>query len=249
MNDDAAMKKGLVRIIKKMLIIMLWLAVWQVAAFCADNKILLVGPIDTFKSVVRLLMLADTYKSVLNTFLAVIGGGLGAVLLGIILARLASKSAAVREILSPFVSAVRSVPVVCFIVLILIMLGAGRAGLAVSGIVTFPLIYTSVLKGMETIDPGLIEMADIYGIKGMRRLKFLEIPAVRPYLSAGLLNAAGMAIRSAVAAEVIGQAKMTIGNGIYRSRIYLDTADLLAWTVIIVTLSYAMEKIIKRVLK
>jgi len=39
-----------------------------------------------------------------------------------------------------------------------------------------------------------------------------------------------------VAAEIIGMPKGSVGQMLYMSKIYLDTDDLLAWTVIIVVL-------------
>jgi len=53
-----------------------------------------------------------------------------------------------------------------------------------------------------------------------------------------------MAWKAGVAAEIIGIPEGSIGKCLYLSKIYLDTRDLLAWTVVIVVLSVAFEKIV-----
>lgn len=52
-----------------------------------------------------------------------------------------------------------------------------------------------------------------------------------------------------MAAEIIGMPKGSVGQMLYMSKIYLDTDDLLAWTVIIVVLSVIFEKLVVLALK
>jgi NitT/TauT family transport system permease protein len=58
-----------------------------------------------------------------------------------------------------------------------------------------------------------------------------------------------MAWKAGVAAEIIGTPDGSIGKMLYLSKIYLDTDDLLAWTVIIVIISVSSEKLFMWVLK
>ncbi len=53
-----------------------------------------------------------------------------------------------------------------------------------------------------------------------------------------------MSWKAGVAAEVIGQPLQTVGNGLYRSKINLDTAQLIAWTIVIVLIAWLMEKLV-----
>ena len=55
----------------------------------------------------------------------------------------------------------------------------------------------------------------------------------------------GMGWRSGAAAEVIGQPVLTMGNGLYRSKIFLETDRLFAWTVIIILVAALSEKMFK----
>ena len=52
-----------------------------------------------------------------------------------------------------------------------------------------------------------------------------------------------------MAAEVIGTPEFSIGEQLYFSKIHLDTADLFAWTAVIILLSICFEKIILQLVK
>ena len=86
-------------------------------------------------------------------------------------------------------------------------------------------------------------------IPWIRRIRYIIMPQLSPYLiSAGRVTA-GMAWKAGVAAEIIGMPKGSVGQMLYMSKIYLDTDDLLAWTVIIVVLSVIFEKLVVLTLK
>jgi NitT/TauT family transport system permease protein len=87
-------------------------------------------------------------------------------------------------------------------------------------------------------------MAALYRVPWGRRALYIELPQLEPYLLSGCSAALGLAWKSGVAAEVIGVAEGSIGEKLYESKIYFLTADLLAWTVVIVLLSAAFEKLV-----
>ena len=51
-----------------------------------------------------------------------------------------------------------------------------------------------------------------------------------------------MSWKSGAAAEVIGLPEHSIGEHLYMAKIYLETADLFAWTLVIVLVSLAFER-------
>ena len=51
-------------------------------------------------------------------------------------------------------------------------------------------------------------------------------------------------MESGIAAEVLGRPLTAIGTKIYESKVYLETADLFAWTLVIILLSVALERLL-----
>ncbi|HBV80665.1 MAG TPA: hypothetical protein DEF33_06840, partial [Clostridiales bacterium] len=70
--------------------------------------------------------------------------------------------------------------------------------------------------------------------------------AVRPYLSAAATTGLGFAWKSCVAAEVIALSKNSVGRALYESKLYLETAELFAWTASVVLISVLFEKLLVR---
>ena len=235
------MKKKWVR---KCVIIAVWLLIWQGVSLLIHNPVLFVGPWETVQAAGRLVTEGEFYKTLLHTVLRILGGillGCGA---GFALAGLGQKFRFVREFLEPAISLGKAVPVASFVILILIWFGNLWVAMAVVFLVTLPIAYLNLQAGLVSLDPGLQEMAQVFRITGVRKFRYVELPQLRPQIRAALSLAVGMGFKSGIAAEVIGQAGLTIGNSLYRSKIYLETADLFAWTAVVIFLSWGTEKLL-----
>lgn len=95
----------------------------------------------------------------------------------------------------------------------------------------------------------MLELVQVYGIKGTKRFWHITLPAMKPFLLAGIQTGAGVAWKAGVAAEVIGNPNGSIGQQIFLSKIYLATDDLLAWTLVLVVISIVFEKLVTLLVK
>ena len=228
---------------KQILIAAGWLVLWQLAAVVIHNPILMAGPIETLKALAGLIGTEEFLQSLLFSFLRIVGGFLAGSAAGIVLAYLASQKTLLKDILAPLVLALKSVPVASFIILALIWFGSKWLSFAISFVVVFPILYLNTLKGMESLDPQLMEMAEVYHMPASSMLRYIALPGVYPFLESGFTLALGMSWKSGVAAELIGQFKLSIGNQLYMDKITLDTAGVLAWTMVIIVVSWTFEKL------
>jgi NitT/TauT family transport system permease protein len=64
-----------------------------------------------------------------------------------------------------------------------------------------------------------------------------------------MISALGIGWKVTSAAEVLSLPKYSIGRYLYDSKVYLEIPDLFAWTVIIITLSYFFETVLKKLFK
>lgn len=225
-----------------------WLAAWQLASMAVGSRIVLVGPAEVARRLAELVLEADFWVSV-GLSLGRVATGFGlAVVAGVALAAWASRSRVVEGLLAPLVGAVKAAPVASFVVLLLMWVSSRRLSVAVSFLMAFPILYTNVLAGVRQTDPALLEMADVFGVSGWARVRTVYAAQVVPYLRAGLSLAMGLSWKSGIAAEVIGLPAPSIGIHLYDAKVYLDTPDLLAWTVVIVALSVGLEALLGRLL-
>ena len=223
--------------LQRLLAAALAVAVWQAASMAVGSSLLLASPVQVAARLAALLPTAAFWQTIL------------ALVLAAVLALAAGRLRVVEILLQPYVLAIKSVPVASFIILALIWLKTSHLSLFISFLMVFPALYTNILVGIKSADGQLLEMAQVFRVPWKRRLRMIYLPAIRPFLLAGSATALGMSWKAGVAAEVIGVVSGSIGERLYDAKIYLQTADLLAWTVVIVAMSAGFEWLMLRLLR
>lgn len=234
---------------KKAGILLFWLLLWQLAAVIVQKSYILVGPWETVQALVRLAGETGFWRTIAASAGRIACGFLAAFLAGILAGGLAWRFPFVRDLLEPVITLMRAVPVASFVILVLIWIGAGGLTLTISFLVVFPMIYQAMLTGLAAADPELLEMGQVFRLKKWKRLLYLYRPALMPSLLGTCRTALGMCWKSGVAAEVIGMPDYSIGAELYLAKIYFETADLFAWTAVIILLSVCFEKVFLWILK
>ena len=168
---------------------------------------------------------------------------------GTLAAALAARFRRIEELLAPLVLAMKTIPVASFIILALIWMGSKNLAVLIAFLMVFPILYTNVLSGIRVTDVKLLEMARVFRVTPMRRIRFIDLPQVMPYFRAGCALGLGLCWKAGVAAEVIGVVGGSIGEKLYEAKIYLQTGDLLAWTAVIVALSALFERAVLALLR
>ncbi len=223
--------------------VLFWLAVWHIASVRIGKDILLVSPIEVVKTLFTFIREASFWHTVGFSFVRIVGGFFSALAAGVLLAALSFAVPFVRALLSPLTAAVKATPVASFIILALLWIPSRNLALFISMLMVFPVIYTNTLTGILSVDKKLLEMAKVFRVPFGKRLLYIYLPDVMPFFVSACKVSLGLCWKSGVAAEVIGQPDGSVGDRLYRSKIYLETADLLAWTVVIIIISAVFEKI------
>lgn len=234
---------------RQILIICFWLIFWQLCSMLLHNSLILVGPVEVLQSLAALLPASDFWTSILYSTSKIALGFLSAFLLGILLGCLSFCFRWIQELLAPIFLLLKSVPVASFVILALIIIGSRGLSILISFLIVLPVIYNGTLTGLAAADKKLLEMADVFRIPFLRRAIFFYLPPLKTQLISGCRIALGMSWKSGIAAEVIGVPDMSIGEKLYMAKIYLNTADLFAWTIVILLLSALFEWFFLKLLK
>ncbi|MCM1333537.1 MAG: ABC transporter permease subunit [Bacteroides sp.] len=220
-----------------------WLIVWEVAARLVDKSVLLASPIEVAARLVELIPEEAFLKSVFFTAGRVLLGFFLGTAVGIAFAALAGKFAAVERLLAPLLACIKSIPVASFTILALIWISSKNLSVLIAFLIAVPVVYSNLLEGIGALDPELREMAAIFKIPPLRRLVGIYLSQLLPYFRSAARLAIGLCWKSGVAAEVIGVPRGSIGERLYSSKIYLETADLFAWTIVVILVSLFCEKL------
>lgn len=237
------------RYIRTTLIVLIWLVIWQVLSLIVNNSILLSGPVDTVKALIGLGSELSFYISVGKTAGKILLGFLIGMCLGTVLSVLSYRFSIVKEFLSPFVSVIKSIPVVSFIIIALIWAGSSNVTIIVASVISFPIFYKNILEGLSVTDPKMLDMAKVFDMKTSKKIRYIYLPSLSSHIRSAVSLAVGMAFRGGITAEVVGQPLRSIGNGLYRAKINLATSEMLAWTFTAVLTAFLIEKLISLIVK
>lgn len=188
--------------------LVLLLALWQAAA-THYSSLAIASPWDTLTALGQMLSQGDFWADHLLVSLGRVTVGLGLGLAaGLSLGVLAGALPPLRRVLSPTRWMLMSVPGVVVIMLAMLWFGMGGAMVvAIVATMVAPLIYISVVEGLDAVDARQLEMARVYHFPLAMRLYRIHGMAMAGPLIAGGLMALGSAIRLVVLAEALGAAE------------------------------------------
>lgn len=226
-----------------------WLAVWQLAGLWVGQEFLLATPLASLRALARLIMQPDFWGTIAFSLSRIAAGFLLAAVLAAALGTAAARCCRLGELLSPLLAAVKATPVASFIIVALIWVPSRNLSVLISFLMVFPVLYLCIREAVESLDGELREMADIFRVPPLRRLRYLYLPEILPRFRAAASAALGLCWKAGVAAEVIGIPTGSLGERLYEAKIYLNTPELFAWTAVIVALSAVMERLTLRLLR
>lgn len=221
-----------------------WLAVWVFAAALVAQPLILPGPGAVVVALLRLVCDANTWAILVGSGARILGGLALAAICGGVLAGVSVRSRTFARLVAPALSFVKATPVACVVVLLLIWLGSARVSIAAVFLMALPGVYFSLVEGLAQVDKPLEQMFRLHGVRGWRLFCAHTWREVLPFVLSCARAVIGMSWKAGVAAELIGMAAGTVGERIYQAKLLIETADLLAWTVLVVAASWACERVL-----
>lgn len=186
---------------------LLLLAAYQLWSASNDNSYF--PTIPEIVTAFRENWLGDGFKAnVLPSLSNLARGYLIGVALGLTIGVALGRLPALRRAFGPVFGFLLAVPPVAILPLFLLVLGVGpqmQIGVLVFSVSIYMLV--SVADGIRSIEPTLDEVAQVYGVKGARRLFLIVLPAASPQILAAARVSLSLAVLVMVVSEMVGASK------------------------------------------
>jgi NitT/TauT family transport system permease protein len=188
-------------------------------------------------------------QDAITTFTAFAIGFLIASSGGILIGLLMATSDLVFDLLDPWVSAMRSTPLITLAPLFIVVFGISTQGRVaiVTLVAIFPVIINTA-DGIRTTDPALIECANAFGAGRLTIFKEVLLPSALPFIVSGLRLGVSQALIGVVVAEFFGshdglgfmvfEAAQNFNTG----TVYVGVFILAATGTILTKLMYRLER-------
>ena len=236
-------------LLAKVAVVLIWLLLWQFAFMSVGSSLLIPSPLQVSKRLCSLIVTQEFWITVLISFVRIMGGFILGIVFGVLLAVLTNVSKILHNFLYPVLSMVKATPVASFIILALVWISSSRITAFMSFLMALPIIWGNVQQGIKKVDIRLLQMAKVYCFGFLKTIVNIYIPSVLPYFVAACTTALGLSWKAGIAAEVLAIPKNSIGRQIYNSKIYLETADLFAWTAVVIIISVVIEKLLIKLIE
>lgn len=195
---------------------------------------LLPAPSDVAAALAQMLRDGQLTQHVLASTLRVAGGfALGAGL-AVLFGALVGLSGLAAAVLTPSFQALRAIPSLAWVPLLLLWLGIDEASkIALIAIGAFFPVYMGVSSGFRDVDRKLVEVARLRGLGRVALARRVLLPAALPALLTGLRNGLSLAWMFMVAAELIAASRglgylLTDGRETGRADLVMAAIVLLA---------------------
>ncbi|MEQ8155041.1 MAG: ABC transporter permease [Clostridiaceae bacterium] len=183
------------------------------------------------------------------SLIRVIKGYFYAVILGLSFGVLMGISARSSKIFSTVFNAIRQVPPMAWIPLIILWFGIGEISkiVIIAKAAFFPILLNTI-NGIKGTPKGYLEVAQLYKINKFDLFRKVYLPASLPSIFVGLRLGLGIAWGMVVAAEIIASSS-GLGYRINDSRSLMQSDVMISYMIIIGFIGSIMDVLIRKISK
>lgn len=212
----------------------IFLMIWYILSLFISDPLILPGPAETAGRILTYfyegILIQELYTTVLRSFLGLFIG----IIIGIIFGLLIGLNRVLYLIFYPGVTFLQSTPVISWLLLALIWFSSDIVPVFIVAAAVLPVITINTAEGIRHTSPQLLEMARLYNVSKKKILREIYIPQIAGFLISGIRITVGITFRVSVMAEVLSHPGNGIGERMSWARINIETADIIAWTIIII---------------
>jgi len=180
-----------------------FIVLWQLIVFVGSYpEYILPGPLTVANRFVTAWTDGTMAPEVAATLQEIVLGFAFGASIGLLAGYALARSRVVGLVLSPYLVAAQSTPILALAPLLILWFGPGLLSKIVicSLIVFFP-VAVSTAVGLRSVDPRLLELARSLRASSRQTLKTIEIPAALPSIMGGIRVGVTLAVVGAVVAE------------------------------------------------
>lgn len=236
------MKKAILISSSLILLFLIRTFIYQVVG----NPLLFPSSKAVILALVDILTRKESLNIILNSFFRLLISIGASTLLALVLGFISGFRKGFATFISPYITILRTIPVLSIIVILLILVGFTYTPFIITFLIVFPVIYQGVFEGIKQMDSELIDVYRLEKKNFIIALRLVYFPLMKKYLLLAFLQSFGLGIKVLVMAEFLGQSRNSIGNAIYLAKVNLEYQFVFAWTILLIVLAFGIEYVVNK---
>lgn len=207
----------------------------------------LLPPPSAIAETIYTLATRDLFSHIVVSTVRVVAGFAIGSALAIVFGTLVGMHRRAESLLEPSFQALRAIPSLAWIPLLLLWLGIDETPkIVLIAIGAFFPVYINLVAGIHNVDRKLIEVGKVHGLSSFELIRRIVLPAALPNLFTGLRTGLSLAWMFLVAAELIAATK-GVGYLLSDGRESSRPDIVLAAIIILATLGKLSDSILKHI--
>lgn len=223
--------------------------IWVLSSHLINSELILPGPAKVFSKMLLMFTKVEFWKAFAFSFLRVIASFFISVISGTLIGFVCSVSNFMHNFFELPVAIIRSTPVVAVILTALFWFKSDYVPVFVAVLMALPVIITSVYQGFTKKNEKLLFMAQCFNFNKSQIFRYVTLPELKPHFFSGCQSTFGLCWKVVAAGEVLSLPKAGFGAMISKAQVHLESAEVMAITIILVLVSFFLEKLVSVVFK
>lgn len=240
-NENTFLKNVLSTLLFGALAFLALFALWGAAYVLVGNSLLVPPLKETLAKIGEVLREKAFYTAYFSTLARVFKAFLISVLPAAVLAVAAYACVPARKLAAVFVSALRSLPTMAILLMILVWSTPKKAPVIVAFLSLFPMLYTGFLSALFSIDEKYKRVCKVFCVPWHKRVFGMYLPQIAPQALRESAGALAFSVKLVVSAEVVANTFKSMGGTIQEAKIYLDMPRMFALTLLVVLTGLILE--------
>lgn len=237
MNSKA--KKIWVQILGWVAVVITVIGVWAWVSAAKNNALLYPTPVEVLAESWKMLGQKNTYKALLATFLRSIGAFVCSALVAIAFVTVSGLFPKTRKFVDAIVLPFRSVPTMSVILLAVIMFSDEIVPVFVAFLIAFPVMYSAFER--EITRSRLPQVCAVYDAPKSKQFKYVIMPQIGSVAFSTVKDNLPLCVKVIIAGEALSFPKNGIGQEMYASKQAVETARLLALTILMLVVCLLLQ--------
>jgi ABC-type nitrate/sulfonate/bicarbonate transport system permease component len=218
---------------------------WYVAATrWGVNRLLLPNPLAVYDNLLDILWSGEFVGDLATTLGELAAAFSIAVVTGVALGYLISRSRAMMAVFEPLLAAIYAIPIILFLPLFVLFFGLGPASkIAIGATISFFPIVINTIAGFGHVEPLFVTAARAMGASDYHLFRHVLSPAALPVILTGLRMGFTTALLAIIGSETLASLA-GLGHHIVQLAEALEMARMFAYIVFVIAIAATLNAMV-----